>query len=242
VVVLVCGLSFAAFLAIRFWGARRGVFLSGILGGLVSSTAVTVSLASQSRASSSGGEPLAVGAGLASTVMLVRIAVLTAIVNPVVLPHLGPFLGAVAAGSILAIAFLMRRTAPGALQDSGLTNPFQLREAIRFGVIFGLVLFLVEAARRYAGSWGIIAASALAGLADVDAITLSLSGMSAHGLPPETAASGIAIAVLANTAAKASYAAWRGSPRFGKDVLTILGAGFAAGAIAIIILGLGPRP
>ncbi len=238
VVVLVCGLSFAAFIAIRFWSAQQGIFVTGVLGGLASSTAVTVSLASQSRAMSSGGERLSIGAGLASTVMLVRVAVLTAVVNPAVLARLAPFLGAVAAGSIVAIAFLLRRSAQSAQQETGLTNPFQLREAIRFAVIFGLVLFVVEAARRYAGRWGIIAASALAGLVDVDAITLSLSSVSARGLPPETAAGGIAIAVLANTAAKASYAAWRGGRGFRTGVLTILGTGFVAGAIAIIASGL----
>jgi len=237
VVVLVCGLSFAAFLAVRFWGARKGIFLTGILGGLASSTAVTVSLATQSRSAKSGGGMLAIGAGLASMVMLIRIAVLTAIAGASALPRLAPFLGAALLGGSVAIALLARRQQSKATQESGLTNPFQLREAIRFGIIYALVLLAVEAARRYAGSWGIVAASILAGIADVDAITLSLAGMSASGLPAETAAGAIALAALSNTVVKAGYAAMRGSPEYRRNVALILTSSFAAGVIALVALG-----
>ncbi len=241
IVVLVCGLSFAAFLGVRFWGARRGIFLTGILGGLASSTAVTVSLALQSRSMKSGVGQLAVGAGLASTVMLVRVAVLTAVAGPAVLARLWPFLAAAAVGSIIAIAFLLSREGSKATQESALANPFQLREAIRFGVIFAIVLVAVEAARRYAGSWGIAAASFLAGLVDVDAITLGLSGLHAQtGLSSGTAAGGIAVAVLSNAAAKTGYAALRGAPEYRKGVAFILGASMAAGVIAMVVLGISP--
>jgi uncharacterized membrane protein (DUF4010 family) len=240
VVVLVCGLSFAAFLAIRFWGERRGIYVTGVLGGLASSTALTVSLASQSRSAPGGGAPLAVGAGLGSTVMLVRVAVLVAVAGPAVLPRLGPFLGAAALGGSLAIAFLARRSPSEATKGAGLKNPFQLREAIRFGIVFALVLLVVEAARHHLGSWGIVAASFLAGFVDVDAITLSLSGMSARGMPVEIAVGGIAVAVLANTAAKMGYAAWRGSPEYRKGVGLILGATLAAGLVALVALGIRP--
>lgn len=236
VVVLVCGLSFAAFVAARFYGARRGLYLTGILGGLASSTALTVSLASQSRMAKGGGTALAVGAGLASIVMLVRVAVLAAIAGPAVLPRLAPFLGLAAAAGALVILILLRRAKATPAHEASLANPFRLLEALRFGVVFALVLLAVEAARHYLGSWGILVASVLAGLVDVDAITLSLSGLSARGMPVETAAGGIAVAVLANTAAKAGYAAWRGSPEYRRGVALILGASFAAGLVAIVLL------
>jgi uncharacterized membrane protein (DUF4010 family) len=241
VVVLVCGLSFAAFLAVRFWGERRGVYVTGVLGGLASSTALTVSLASQSQGLPQGaGAPLAVGAGLASTVMLVRVAVLAGVAGPAVLPRVGPVLGAMAVVGIVAIALLARRSQASTAKGAGLQNPFQLREAIRFGIVFALVLLVVEAARHYLGSWGIVAASLLAGFVDVDAITLSLAGLSARGMPVETAAGGIAVAVLANTAAKMGYAAWRGSAEYKKGVGLILGATLVAGLIAIVVLGVRP--
>jgi uncharacterized membrane protein (DUF4010 family) len=239
VVVLVCGLSFAAFLAIRFWGAKRGILLSGILGGLASSTAVTASFASQSRAMPGAAAQLAVGAGLASTVMLIRVAVLTAVAGPSVLRRLWPFLAAATLGGLVAAALLARRTKSAVVKESGLANPFRLREAIRFVIVFGLVLFVVEAARHYAAGWGIAAASLLAGLVDVDAITLSLSGMNARGLSTDIAAAGVAVAVLANSAAKVGYA-WRGAPAYRKGVALILGASFVAGLAAMVALGLRP--
>ena len=237
VVVLVCGLSFAAFLAVRFWGARKGIYLTGILGGLASSTAVTVSLANQSRSAKSGGGALAIGAGLASMVMVIRIAVLIAVAGPSVLPRLAPFLGAMLLGGACAIFLMARRQKNKATQESGLTNPFQLREAIRFGIIYALVLLAVEAARRYAGSWGIVAAAILAGIADVDAIVLSLAGMSGGGLPVETAGLAIALAALSNTAAKAGYAALRGSPEYRRSVALILAGSFVAGVVVLVVLG-----
>ena len=240
VVVFVCGLSFVAFLAVRFWGAKKGVYITGLLGGLASSTALTVSFASQSRESERSSMPLAIGAGLASLVMLIRVAVLVAIAGPRVLPRFWPFLAASLVGGIVAIVFLGRRARAAPAEESGLKNPFQLQEALRFGVIFALVLLAVEAARHYLGNWGILVASLLAGFVDVDAITLSLSGMSGRGMPVEIAGGGIAVAVLANTAAKAGYAAWRGSSEYRKGVAIILGVSFAAGLVAMILLGLRP--
>jgi len=238
VVVFVCAFSFAAFLAVRLWGARRGVYLTGLLGGLASSTALTVSFASQSRDEERSGTPLAVGAGLACTLMLFRVAVLVAISGPAVLARLWPFLAAAALAAIVAIVILLRRARSAPAQESGLKNPFRLMEALRFGVIFALVLLAVEAARHYLGGWGVLVASLLAGFVDVDAITLSLSGLSAHGMAVETAAGGIAVAVLANTLSKGAYAAWRGSDEFRKGMTMILGASFVAGLVVMLVMRL----
>jgi len=241
VVVLVSALSFGAFLAVRLWGSRRGLYLSGLLGGLVSSTAVAVSFASRSREAPKSSVALAIAAGMASMLMFVRVAVLAAVAGPSAVPRLAPFLGAALLGGTLAIALLMRRA--GSRTDGGepgLTNPFRLVEAIRFAIIFALVLLAVQAARHWFQSAGLIVASVLAGFADVDAITLSLSSMAGGGLPPETAAAGIALAALSNTAAKAGYAAWRGTGTYRNTVATILGAAFVAGAGAMIVFGIKP--
>src|SRR5262249_47572960 len=127
VVVMVCGLSFAAFLAMRIWGSRRGLYLSGLLGGLVSSTVVTVSLAAQSKKLPARGRPFAVASGLASTVMLLRIAFFAAVAGPSVLPMLLPFLGAVAAGGAVIMAALARKPEEATAEGPTLGNPFQLR-------------------------------------------------------------------------------------------------------------------
>ncbi|MBI4419631.1 MAG: DUF4010 domain-containing protein, partial [Gemmatimonadetes bacterium] len=236
-VVLVCGLSFVAFIAMRLWGAQRGLYLSGVLGGLASSTAATVSFATRSRTLPSHAVDLAVAAGLASLVMLFRIAVLAWVADPRVSVELGPFLGLVAAAGAVALSILARR-APPREDTPSVANPFQLRSAIKFALVYAVVLFAVEGARRYFGSWGLVAAAVLAGLTDVDAITLALAGSAT--LAPGEAAGGIALAALSNTVAKAVYAAWLGQDRFRRAMFGILGSAFAAGVAVILLIG--PRP
>jgi uncharacterized membrane protein (DUF4010 family) len=239
-VVIVCGLSFAAFVAMRLWGSTRGVYLSGLLGGLVSSTAVTVSFAARSRDHPAHGRRLAVAGGFASLVMVLRIGLLTAVAGPAALRPLGPVLGAMVAGAGVAAALLGRRGATAGDSEPRVTNPFSLGQALRFAVLYAVVLLAVEAAARYLGAWGVAAAAVLAGFTDVDAITLSLAGLADTEPSAGAAAGGIALAALANTAAKAGYAAWLGSPSFRRGMLAILGAAFAAGTLALVVTGLRP--
>jgi uncharacterized membrane protein (DUF4010 family) len=233
-VVLVCGLSFVAFVAMRLLGTGRGLYLSGLLGGLVSSTAATVSFATRSREAAAHAAPLAGAAGLASLVMLVRVGVLTAVANPGLLTRLGPFLGLSVAGGALALILLLRRAPLAGDQSPQVTNPFRLSEALKFAAVYAIVLLVVEGASRYLGTWGVVVAAVLAGLTDVDAITLSLAGAVGATLPPGAAAAAIAIAALSNTMAKAAYAVWLGSPAFRRAMLPVLGAAFAAGAAALV--------
>ncbi|MDR7481706.1 MAG: DUF4010 domain-containing protein [Armatimonadota bacterium] len=236
IVVLVCGFSFLAFIGMRIWGEARGLYVSGLLGGLVSSTAVTVSFATRSREEPARATPLAVAAGLASLVMLVRVGTLTAIAGPAVLPGLAPFLGAALAGGVATVAVLARRGAPAREAAPGVASPFRLSQAIRFTALYALVLLAVEAASRYTGAWGVVAAAVLAGLTDVDAITLALASAAGRHLRPEVAASAIALAVLANTAAKAAYALWLGSAPFRRTLVVVQGAAVVAGTVALAAL------
>lgn len=233
-VVLVCGLSFVAFVAMRVLGPARGLYLSGLLGGLVSSTAATVSFATRSRESTAHATALAGAAGLASLVMLLRVGILTAVANPDLLTLLSPFLGLSVAGGAAALIGLLRRAPAADERVPQVTNPFRLAEAVKFAAFYAVVLFVVEAAGRYLGTWGIVAAAVLAGLTDVDAITLSLAGAAGAALPPTTAATAIAVAALSNTVAKCGYAVWLGAPQFRRGMLVVLGAAFVAGAGAVV--------
>lgn len=235
-VVLVCGLSFVAFVAMRVLGPARGLYLSGLLGGLVSSTAATVSFATRSRETTAQATALAGAAGLASLVMLARVGILTAVANPALLTLLGPFLGLSIAAGALALIVVLRRAPAAPDQAPQVANPFRLAEALKFAAVYAAVLFAVEAAERYLGTWGIVAAAVLAGLTDVDAITLSLAGAAAGGsLPPTTAAAAIAVAALSNTVAKSGYAAWLGAPAFRRRMLFVLGSAFVAGAGVLFV-------
>jgi uncharacterized membrane protein (DUF4010 family) len=133
------------------------------------------------------------------------------------------------------------RWAPAAeATGPSVTNPFRLTEAIKFAAVYGLVLFVVAAAGRYLGAWGVVAAAVLAGLTDVDAITLTLAGGEGGGLPPAGVAGAIALAALSNTVAKAVYAAWLGAPAFRRGLLLVLGAAFVAGLGAVVASGAWP--
>jgi len=237
-VVLVCGLSFVAFVAMRVLGAARGLYLSGLLGGLVSSTAATVSFATRSREATTQATALAGAAGLASLVMLARVGILTAVVNSALLTMLGPFLGLSIAAGALALIVLLRRAPAAQDQAPQVTNPFRLAEALKFAGVYAVVLFAVEGASRYLGTWGVLAAAVLAGLTDVDAITLSLAAAAGTTMAPAGAAAAIAVAALSNTVAKAGYAVWLGSPAFRRAMLLVLGAAFVAGATTLAAITL----
>lgn len=235
-VVLVCGLSFAAWIAMRLWGSERGLAVSGLLGGLVSSTAVTVSFASHSRATPSQARQLAVGGGLASLVMLVRIAILTAVVNRAVLLELAPLLGLMLAGGALGVLALARREQQAEETAPKLANPFELSQAVRFTLLYALVLVAVEAARRFLGPAAVYAASAVAGLTDVDAITLSLSSLARERMTATAAAGGIALGAIANTIAKLAYAIWLGSPDYRRGIGLVSGLALVGGAVGIALI------
>jgi uncharacterized membrane protein (DUF4010 family) len=240
-VVLVCGLSFVAFVAMRLLGGARGLYLSGLLGGLVSSTAVTVAFATRSR-TSPHATALAVATGLASLVMLVRIAVLCAVVQPTLLPVVGPEIATVLVAGAVVVALVARRVDRGAQQAEAaqVTNPFRLAEALKFTALYALVLLLVQASGTYLGTPGITVTAALSGLTDVDAITLSLAGSSEETVTAQIAAGGISIAMLANTLSKGAYAAWFGSRAYRGPAILMLSVVLVAGTIGLFVWELVP--
>jgi uncharacterized membrane protein (DUF4010 family) len=204
-VVLISGLSLAGYVALRVVGREHGAMLLGLLGGLVSSTATTLAYSRQVREESAllpVAETVIVTANL---VLLVRLAVVAALVAPGALGVLGPVLAtALAAG---ASGFALRRAARGrvphelALPPVG--NPTELRAALAFAILYGLVLLAVQWLADLWGSSGVYAVSLASGLVDVDAITLT--NLRLYGLQQLSAAqvsTAIAIAVSANVAFK----------------------------------------
>jgi uncharacterized membrane protein (DUF4010 family) len=230
-VVLISGISFLGYILIQFAGPTRGLALTGFLGGVVSSTAVALDAAQRSRASDGVGGPLALSALIASTVLFPRTIVVIGVVNPRLLPTVGWALGGMGLVGAAACIVLARRvrssTAPQPPVE--FTNPFLLRAAIRFGVLFAVVLVAVQLAQRFLGAMGLYLTGLLAGLTDVDAITLSMARMSAAGTPALLAARTIVVAVLANTVVKAAIlwlmgrrtVAWPATPGF--IVVTLTG-------------------
>jgi uncharacterized membrane protein (DUF4010 family) len=133
---------------------------------------------------------------------------------------------------------VVARRTPGSESAPAVANPFQIKSALKFGVIFAVVLLVVEAAKRYFGAWGVFIAAALAGLTDVDAITLAVAG--SESVSAKEAAAAVAVATLSNTLAKLGYALWLGDQRFRRVMVVTLGAALLAGLATLVVLG--PRP
>lgn len=236
-VILISSLSLVGYVATRLFGAGRGAAVTGFTGGLVSSTAVTLSFARESRQGGGAGgtDALATGILLAWGVMFVRAVVEVAVVHP---PLVGAVVVPLAAMGVTALgsAALLYRRAMAGNEGTGsgavpLKNPFSLTEAVKFALIFAVVLLVVEFARRNASVSGIYAVAALAGLTDVDAITLSMAKFARDGGDARTAVTAISIAAFANTVGKCGLvfalggASLKGTVAISAAVIVAVGAG-----------------
>jgi uncharacterized membrane protein (DUF4010 family) len=241
--VLISGLSFAGYAAIRLFGPRHGLGLTGILGGIVSSTAVTLSMARRAKERPEIQEPAAFAVVLASTVMFVRVYVIVAVVNPALRPEVAYPMGLATAGGLAAcLGHWLRagRYRPGA-QHIAFSNPFDLVAALEFALLFAVILLGSTAASTYLGTAGTYAAGLVAGTTDVDAITLSMAKLASGGGPlsHRVAATTIFLGAASNTIVKGVMAAVAGGWAFGRRVLGaqlgILAAGAAGAAVAWLV-------
>lgn len=202
-VVLIAGIGFAAYVAIRLLGTRHGLMVTALLGGIVSSTAMTITLA---RLNTEKLRPaLAAGLLATSALMFPRVLLEVGLINRALLPSLlAPM---VTAGLIYSAGALFYYLRAGQQPQSGaeppLKNPFELGPALRFAGLLVIILFLVEGAQRFLGDTGIYLVALLSGLTDVDAITLSLSNSARTDLSEMVAVRGIFLAALSNSLVKA---------------------------------------
>lgn len=229
-VLFFSGLSFLGYVARRLVGSGRGYLVTGLLGGLISSTNVTFTFARLSRAEPESDRALAFGAVAANAMLYPRVVVVTAILNPAVVPLLVPYLAAPAAVAALVAILGASRSAAHAAPDVAPGNPLQLTGALQMAVLFQVVLMAVYLARETWGESGVLTSAAILGLTDVDALTLSMSRAVAESISPAVAASGIAIGVFTNTAMKLGLAVFFGSRRFRL---------VAAGALLLMLATLG---
>lgn len=239
-VILISGLSLVGYVATRWLGPGRGAAVTGVTGGLVSSTAVTLSFARRSRdfRGSHSVSALACGVLLAWTVMCARILVEIAVVHPRLLAVAWPPFVAMGGVGLVAAWLFFRGSGPptrgdGVADDVPLRNPFSLREACRFALLFAAVLLAVHLVERYAPAGGVYVVALLAGITDVDAITLSLADKARQGGDPAVAVQAIFLAAAANTAVKAGLVAALGSVALRTRVAAATMVMLAAGAAAL---------
>jgi uncharacterized membrane protein (DUF4010 family) len=234
-VVLIVGISLAAYLASKLMGRSRGAAVAGILGGLISSTATTASVARRSKAPQSHPQPLAVIALISAAVVFVRVIVEVMIVGPGVIEKMLPPLLAmmVLAGVIAAVAY--RLMMKSELQPSEEPPPSELKGAVMFGLLYVIVLFAVSFAKEHFGQAGLFVVAAISGLTDMDAITLSTASLSNAGqLDADTAWRVIMTGGLANILFKTALVLGMGSRAFIKPVLLGFTATFVGGLLILL--------
>jgi uncharacterized membrane protein (DUF4010 family) len=235
--LLIAGLSLVGYVLTRLLGAKRGIPLTGLTGGLVSSTAVTLAFARQSREPSPGVASAALASGvlLAWTVSFARVLIAVLVVNRALLPSLLPSMLSMSAACALFAGWHLHRAGRDVpAQTVPLRNPFSLRSALKFTAIFALVLLTVKIVQAHAPETGLYYVAVLAGATDVDAITLSLAQYARTG-SMALAAQSITLAVLSNTLVKTAMVVALGSPALRRSILAASAGILAAGAGAIVL-------
>jgi uncharacterized membrane protein (DUF4010 family) len=235
-VLFFSGVSFAGYLARRITGDARGYWLTGLFGGLVSSTQVTLTFARFSRSETTAAAALATGAIAANAVLYPRVLLAASVINPALAFDLavrlaGPFLVACA-----LLALMVRRPGEAVEQDVPVTNPLQLSAALQMAAMFQIVLLAVEVVARRWGNAGILPTAAVLGATDVDALTMSMAKLSQDAVAPVAAAQAIGVGILVNTVVKSLIAVIVGHARF----RIVAGATLAAmaGVLLLTLLAL----
>jgi uncharacterized membrane protein (DUF4010 family) len=233
-VVLIVGISLAAYLAQQVLGTHAGVVLAGILGGLISSTATTASYARRSSEHPDTSRAAGLVLLLASTVVMARVTVEVAAVAPSRLAELAPPILAVGLWmTLLSIAtFWFDSGNFEAEEDSEVPSPFGV--AVGFGLLYVVVLFASAAAQKYMGSQGVYGVALVSGLTDVDAITLSAAQMLERGLiDADTAWRVILVGTLSNLAFKLATGWMLGAPALARRLVVLFGLSGAGGLLVL---------
>lgn len=216
-VVLIASISFVGYFAIRFAGMKRGILFTSLFAGLSSSTALTLHFARQAARAPDLSPQFASGILIACGTMFPRILVYCALINPLLLPRLiWPVVVMSALLYVPALIIWKRHEDNLHVSQPALSqNPLDLKSAVAFGILLTIILVLGEVLRVWLGNLGIYMLAVTSGIADVDAITLSLTRMSQDAIPMTTAVIAIVIAAATNNLVKAGIAGGVGSRQLG---------------------------
>jgi uncharacterized membrane protein (DUF4010 family) len=232
IVLIFSGLNFLGYLARRAVGPERGYGIAGLLGGLVSSTAVTLSFSRESRSSPLYSSSLALGVVGACTVVIPRVLVITLVLSPAVAGHLTGYLAAPTLIGGGFVAYALARSRPGAGRSGAPdSSPLRLLSAIKMVFAFQVVLLTVPLVQHLWGEAGVLGSAAVLGLTDMDALTYSMARLGVAETVP-LAARAIAVGILSNTALKLLLVLGLGSPGFRRTAapgLVALATGLVVG-------------
>lgn len=235
-VVMISAMSFVGYFAIRALGAALGVLATGFFGGMASSTATTITFARLAGEKAAQGRMFAAGAILANAVMALRVLALSAVLAPPLALALAVPLGLAALVAILVVAVIWygARHDKLASEDVTLANPFELSQAIKFALLLTAIQIMERLLSDKFGDAGLYVLAAITGLADLDAITLSV----ARDVPGDAEVTRGVIAILlavASSVVVKSAIALRGGGAFARWTIAALVAMLcAAGAGALL--------
>lgn len=220
-VVFISGIGFVGYVLIKLVGPGKGIWLTGLLGGLASSTALTLNLAGRSRENEDYASDFTLGIVLSWAVMYVRLYLICiflsgALAKPLALPLLLPVVPALGYAFYLKVKEFRNHQQ----KSADFTNPFKLLPAIKFGVIFTCVMFVANAARVYLGSGALLACSFLGGAAEMDAVAFSVIDMNLKaGLPVRELVLALLFASFANTITKGGLVFFLGAKSMRRPIL-----------------------
>lgn len=237
-VVLIVGISMAGYVAFKFFGEKAGAPMAGLLGGLISSTATSVSYARRSATSPARSAAAAVVIVLASTVAFGRVIVELAVVAPGVLSEtVYPLLTMMALMAVIAGVLYLRGVGSGPEEMDDHEPPSELKPALVFGALYGLVLLAVAFADDRFGSAGLYVVAGLSGLTDVDAITLSTAQLMTepNGVATDVGWRVILLAGLTNLAFKGGVVLSLGAAELRRRIVPAFGAALIGGALIFFL-------
>ncbi|MGI9417905.1 MAG: MgtC/SapB family protein, partial [Geminicoccaceae bacterium] len=235
-VILIAGISFIGYIAIKLIGERKGILVTALAGGLVSSTAVTMDLAGRARRMPAQRRLLATGIGLATLTMFVRVFGVVAVIEPSLLVLLWPIIGAaVLCCGAVALLLWPWGTRPEAVDQPTAVNPLELGTALKFGALLGAILIATKVAQLYLGTAGVYGLALASGLADVDAATLSFAKATRVELAATVAATAITLLILSNTFSKLIIAISLGGRRSGPILMLPLIVPLFVGTIILLV-------
>lgn len=238
VIILTSGLGLVGYALTKFLGPKKGILLGGIVGGLVSSTAVTWVYAKKSKENENLAASCATAILAASSIMFIRVLIWTFIFNQTLFNRLFPAVALVflSAIGITLYIYFKRQNLNLAETEIPLKKPLDLKGAIVFGLIYTVILLVVSYANENLGESGTLISSAIAGFSDIDAITISLSKLSGLKLDMEIAALAILIAAISNTLVKVGIGIYAGSAALKKNLLIGYGTVFLTALISLLFL------
>lgn len=244
VIVLISSISFASYVGIKALGPKRGIGVGGFLGGLISSTAVSMTFSELSKKSTKVVSPFVFAILIASSAMFIRVMVTVSVLSPDLLVHVQFPMAAMACTGFLFTSYYWFKKEGQPVENLtterlNLESPFQLKSALKFGLFFAAMIFISKFSVTYFGNNGIYLTSFLSGIVDVDAISVSMANLSSSGaITMDTAATGITIAAMTNTLSKGVLVFIFGSRQVGRStifaMLCIIAVGLAMLSLLVL--------